>query len=358
MTTRPDQAAPAAPRARYRLLEKLGQGGFAAVYRAELLGPCDFRREVAVKLLLDHRACHPEHARRLRDEARLLGRLQHPAIVQALDLVQASNGWAIVMEYVPGQDLGALLQRSRPPVGACLELAAEVADALHAAYRTPDGISELGVVHRDIKPQNLMITTCGRVKVLDFGGARSCLDGREARTTEAIYGSPRYLAPERLEWRDGPEGDVYSLGVTLAECLLGAPPTADLTRSRQGALLASLSRRLREAQPAIQPPLAQQICAFIAALCDPEPDARPTAGEAAQRAGELRRAVGGPGLREWVRSQPTSETHPVRLRAPPAPRARRPRLVALLASALLAASGLGWAALLALAALLLSALLG
>jgi serine/threonine-protein kinase len=228
------------PRRRFELRRKIGEGSFGEVYLAEMVSAGDFRRPVALKLLHASVAKMRDAGRRIRDEARILGRLQHRHIVEVLDLVQVGDRWAVVMAYVPGADLeqvlDTLLARGElPSVRATLEIGAAVARALAAAWSAMDeGDRPLRVVHRDIKPGNIRLTTDGDVKVLDFGVARMDLDAREAKTRRpALVGTERYMAPERLLLTgDGPEADVYALGVTMLEALLvievdRAPVTAD-----------------------------------------------------------------------------------------------------------------------------------
>lgn len=247
------------PRRRFELRRKIGEGSFGEVYLAEMVSAGDFRRPVALKLLHASVAKMRDAGRRIRDEARILGRLQHRHIVEVLDLVQVGDRWAVVMAYVPGADLeqvlDTLLARGElPSVRATLEIGAAVARALAAAWSAVDeGDRPLRVVHRDIKPGNIRLTTDGDVKVLDFGVARMDLDAREAKTRRpALVGTERYMAPERLLLTgDGPEADVYALGVTMLEALLvievdRAPVTAqdhavwlDETRGRLERALAS-----------------------------------------------------------------------------------------------------------------------
>ena len=151
---------------RYEVLGVLGRGGFGTVYRAQLLGQGGFRKAVALKVLNPDMTGVAEVASRLRDEARILGLVRHRALVQVDGLVQLDGRWAVVMEYVPGVDLRVLLRGGPVPVGPALEVAGEVAGALNAAYsaKGPDG-SPLRLLHRDIKPGNVLVTAMGEVKV-------------------------------------------------------------------------------------------------------------------------------------------------------------------------------------------------
>jgi len=196
------------------------------VYLAEMEGQGGFRRKVALKLLNANWEAGSDAGRRLRDEARLLGRLQHRHIVRVDDLVRVEGQWALVMEYIDGADLEVVytLAKARSqelPPRAVAEIGAAVASALGAAWSAPgDDGQPLRVIHRDIKPSNIRLSETGDVKVLDFGVARADFQGREARTERVRYGSLGYMSPERLLGEpDTPAGDVYALGVVVYELL-------------------------------------------------------------------------------------------------------------------------------------------
>lgn len=220
---------PSEPVRRFHFLREIGSGAFGAVYRARLVQGDGFSRLVAVKLLHARWSDNDEAARRLRDEARLLGRLRHRNIVEVLDLTRIDGRAAVVMELLDAADLrlviGAATEIGVPiPTRVACEVCAAVASALDAACNRPpaDGDRPLRVVHRDIKPSNVMLTREGVVKVLDFGVARADFQGREAETRELTFGSVDFMAPERLFHEpDGPEGDIYALGATLYEMLAG-----------------------------------------------------------------------------------------------------------------------------------------
>lgn len=214
---------------KFHLKRELGTGSFGTVYLAEMVSAGDFKKQVAVKVLKPEVESTADAARRLRDEARMLGRLRHRNIVQVDDLVRLEGRWAVVMEHVEGPDLIAVLTAAGMaegayPVRAALETMAQVARALDAAY---DGTSTVGgrslrLIHRDIKPSNLKLTADGDVKVLDFGIARADFSEREARTGSMRFGSVPYMAPERfLGEPEVHAGDVYSMGCVLFELLEG-----------------------------------------------------------------------------------------------------------------------------------------
>lgn len=220
---------PSEPIRRFHFLREIGSGAFGAVYQARLMQPDGFSRMVAVKLLHAKWSEHDEAARRLRDEARLLGRLRHRNIVEVVDLTRIDGRAAVVMELLEAVDLrvivGAASEIGVPvPVRVGSETCAAAASALDAAYNRPPLGSDkpLRVVHRDIKPSNIMLTREGVVKVLDFGVARAEFSERESKTQEVTFGSVDFMAPERLfREPDGPAGDVYALGATFFELLAG-----------------------------------------------------------------------------------------------------------------------------------------
>ncbi len=205
---------------RYRLLEPIGSGGLAIVYRGhDLL----LDRAVAIKVLRHPYADDPAFRRRFLEEARAAGRLDHPNIVHIYDVGLEGEQPYIVMELVEGTDLQHLIREEAP---------FPIAKALRIAYQICAGVGEAhtaGIVHCDLKPQNILITRDGVVKVADFGIARA-FQSREGETErpQAIWGSPHYIAPEQAMGKPPlPASDVYSIGIILYEMLTGAPPFHD-----------------------------------------------------------------------------------------------------------------------------------
>jgi eukaryotic-like serine/threonine-protein kinase len=199
---------------RYRIGALLASGGMGAVWAAhDLL----LDRAVAVKVLGGALAGDGRAAERLRREARAAARLEHPGIARVLDLGEHDGRPYLVMELLEGESLAARIDRAGPmPPGEAARVVAAVADALEAAHAA-------GVVHRDVKPGNVFLTSAGEVKVLDFGIAWCAHDA--ALTTGDLLGTAAYLAPERvLGHRATPAADVYALGVVLYELLAGHRP--------------------------------------------------------------------------------------------------------------------------------------
>ncbi|MFL6144305.1 MAG: Stk1 family PASTA domain-containing Ser/Thr kinase [Labedaea sp.] len=206
---------------RYELGETLGYGGMSEVHRGR-----DVRlgREVAVKVLRADLARDPQFQERFRREAQNAAALNHPAIVAVYDTGETRTSYGplpyIVMEYVDGQTLRDIVKTEGPlPGQRAMEIMADVCAALDFSHRH-------GIVHRDVKPANVMITRNGAVKVMDFGIARATTDGQAAVTqTAAVIGTAQYLSPEqaRGETVDA-RSDVYAAGCVLFELLTGEPP--------------------------------------------------------------------------------------------------------------------------------------
>jgi response regulator RpfG family c-di-GMP phosphodiesterase len=262
----------------YRILDRLGAGGMGVVYRAEHVV---LRRPVAVKLLAPGEN-DPRLLRRFLAETRAVARLQHPNIVAAFDageapgpLPDAPPAPYLVMEYVDGQDLELMVQDQGPldVAGACL-LGRQVADALREAHRH-------GVVHRDVKPSNVLVTPAGVAKVLDFGLARHF----SHRLTEPgmMLGTVGYMAPEQA--RDAASvderADVYSLGCTLFWSLTGRDPFPGHDDP-----VGDLLRRLNQPAPAarqFRPSVPAELDAVLQRMMAVDPDDRYPSAEAVVR---------------------------------------------------------------------------
>jgi serine/threonine-protein kinase len=202
---------------RYRLIERIASGGSAEVWRAH---DEQLDRPVAVKRLHPHLLPDETSRQRLAAEARAVASLTHPVIVGIYD-VDVEGDWpALVMELVDGEPLGARIAREGPLDGrAAAAVGADLADALYHAHRQ-------GVVHRDLKPGNVLLDREGHARLVDFGIAHS-LEETSARLTQAgnVVGTLSAMAPEQLSGGEiGPRTDLYGLGVVLHEALTGAPP--------------------------------------------------------------------------------------------------------------------------------------
>lgn len=202
---------------RYKLVERLGEGGMAEVYRSE-----DLRlgREVAVKVLRPQYADDRGFLQRFLHEGRAVANFSHPNVVNVFDIGRDGRRYYIVMEYVPGTDLRELLQqRGRLDVQQALDIARQVALGVGCAHRK-------GLIHRDIKPGNILITPAGEVKVADFGIAKA-MAGATLTEPGVVWGTTAYLSPEQVRGEPAlPASDVYSIGVVLYEMLAGVVPFA------------------------------------------------------------------------------------------------------------------------------------
>ena len=201
---------------RYRLLKSLGSGGMADVYLAhdDILD-----RDVALKVMSSRYASDEEFVERFKREAQSAAALSHPNIVSIFDRGESEDGtYYIAMEYLPGGTLkNRILKRGALPARTAAAVALQMAEALRAAH-------ERDVIHRDIKPHNILITALGDVKVTDFGIARAAASSTMTRTGH-ILGTAHYISPEQAMGEPvGPASDLYSLGVVLYEMLTGELP--------------------------------------------------------------------------------------------------------------------------------------
>jgi serine/threonine-protein kinase len=214
---------------RYRLIKSLGVGGMAEAFKATCSGPGGFERTVVVKRILPANCGDPEFLRMFTAEAKILGLLHHPNVVQVYDFGEADGTLFLVLEFVDGPSLGRLLRvlrnAKRPvPLAIAAHIAREVCRALDYVHglRGSDG-EPLNVIHRDVTPSNVVLTSSGSLKLLDFGIAK--YETSEARTqNHYVKGKPAYLAPEVIE--GGPfdaRVDLFSVGVVLHELLTLAP---------------------------------------------------------------------------------------------------------------------------------------
>jgi serine/threonine-protein kinase len=199
---------------RYVIKRKLGSGGMADVYLAE---DQELGRRVALKLLDDRHASDEQFVERFRREAQSAAGLNHPNIVSIFDRGRAEGTYYIAMEYLDGRTLKELLVRNGPtPIPIAIDYARQILSALSFAHRN-------GIVHRDIKPHNIVVGGDGRLKVTDFGIARS--GASQMTEVGSIVGTAQYLSPEQARGAPvDPRSDLYSLGVVLYEMLTGAVP--------------------------------------------------------------------------------------------------------------------------------------
>jgi serine/threonine protein kinase len=206
---------------RWRILSELGRGGMGEVYLAEHV---KLARKEALKILMPSLATDAQFVARFRREARAVNRLRHPNIIAVYDFGQLPDGrFYLAMEYADGQSVYKLLKRDEHfAVPRALGVLGQLAYAVHHAHSR-------GVLHRDLKPDNLILLEDETLKVLDFGIAKIVsLDNVESvavSTGNQVWGSPRYMAPERVRGvGKDPRSDIYSIGCIAFELVVGVPP--------------------------------------------------------------------------------------------------------------------------------------
>jgi serine/threonine protein kinase len=249
---------------RYALEGVIGRGGMADVYRAT---DTVLEREVAVKVLRTHAVTEHDRAR-FRDEAKLLGSLQHPGLVGVLDAGLSDDDMPyLVMELVDGDSLAHLVQGSKVPGHRVARVGADLADVLTYVH-------ERDIVHRDIKPSNILIGRDGVVRLADFGIARMLGDVSGHTATGTTIGTAAYIAPEQVRGEPvTPAGDIYSLGLVLLEALTGR-------RAYTGGPMEAALARLHTA-PLIPTSLPTGWPGLLARMTDVAPQSRPSAREVA-----------------------------------------------------------------------------
>ncbi len=248
---------------RYRLIEQVGSGGMAIIYRAQDM---ELNRQVAVKILRPSLVDDPEFLMRFRREAQAAANLTHPNIVTVHDVgYDGPKTHYIVMEYVSGQDLKRLIRaQGALDVDTALAIVVEVCKGVGFAHRS-------NLVHCDVKPQNILITQEHAIKVTDFGIARA-LSGALPAQEEIVWGSPHYFAPEQAAGEGcTPASDVYSIGIVLFELLTGRLPFLG-TDYRELAMA-----HLKQQPPSlasINPALPPELDRIISKVLSKEPSAR------------------------------------------------------------------------------------
>ncbi|MGO9838399.1 MAG: serine/threonine protein kinase [Polyangiaceae bacterium] len=216
---------------RYELLCPIAEGGMAAVWVARQTGKHGFEKLVAIKMILPKFASDPVFQKMFRDEARIASRIEHTNAAQILDVGEQHDVTYLVMEYVDGDALSSIhralkRQSTRIPPGVVLRVMADACGALHSAHELRDGEGVLlGVVHRDVSPQNVLVSTKGLAKIIDFGIAKA--RDRVAGDTSSgqVKGKVRYMAPEQALGRViDRRADLWAVGAILYHMLSGKPP--------------------------------------------------------------------------------------------------------------------------------------
>jgi serine/threonine protein kinase len=276
---------------RYELLDRIGVGGMAEIFRGKAVAAGGFEKPVAIKRILPHLSQDKRFVELLIAEAKVLSLLKHRNIVQIFDVGLGDDGkYFLVMEYVDGKDLGAVfkgleVKRRRMPFDLVLHIGAEICEALEHAHsaRAPDG-KPMSLVHRDVSPSNVLLSRAGEIKLTDFGIAKRA--EQEHTGTGAVRGKFAYISPEQARNEPvDPRSDVFSVAVVLWELI---------TNKRMFSGLGDLEalRAVREAQVRrpreVDPQLSQEVDELLMSALARDVRRRPTAGQFGQKLRALR----------------------------------------------------------------------
>ncbi|MBI5512258.1 MAG: serine/threonine protein kinase [Deltaproteobacteria bacterium] len=270
----------AAQLGRYRLLRRIGSGGMAEVFRAELVGAEGVVRELVLKKIHHLLAMDPEAVAMFVNEARIAARLRHPNVVQVYEFGKAGDGYFLAMELVEGCDLAAVVRAAGGalPVGVTVYVIAEVLEGLGYVHGRADAKgAPLGLVHRDVSPHNVLLGLAGEVKLADFGIAKAAAAGGFETAPHGVKGKYAYMAPEQARGEDiDARADVFAVGAMLYELLSGRRPH----RTREdGDLVDAVRAGLTVPLEEVAPTVPEGLRAVTARALDPEaserfPDAR------------------------------------------------------------------------------------
>jgi serine/threonine protein kinase len=268
----PPPAGEPAPVEKYRLCARLGGGGQADVFLALASGPIGFNKLVVIKRLRPEMLEQPAMVAMFLDEARLAARLSHPNVVQTYEVAEG-EAYLIAMEYLEGQPLSRLRQApaaAAPGPGAWVRIVADALAGLHYAHELCDyDGTPLGIVHRDVSPQNIFVTYEGQAKLVDFGVAKAALNCVRTEVG-AIKGKASYMAPEQVHGRADRRSDVFSMGVVLWEALAGRKLfTGEMIRVLHKVLYEPVPR-LSSVLPGVDP----RLDAIVARAVEKDPAAR------------------------------------------------------------------------------------
>ncbi|WDT75975.1 MAG: serine/threonine-protein kinase [Candidatus Manganitrophus sp.] len=280
---------------KYLLIDKIAKGGMAEVFLAKQTGSKGFERLLAIKRILPQFTENAEFVSMFINEAKVAAQLSHPNIVQVFDFGQVEESYYIGMEYIMGKDLRTIMERSqksnRPlPIDQILFIVSRVCSGLEHAHKKKDlHGNELNLVHRDISPQNILISYDGEIKLVDFGIAKAALQENETRTG-ILKGKLAYMSPEQA-WGKGIDhrSDLFSLGIVLYECATGK-------RLFKGDSEINTLERVREAKfespRQLNAAISEQVEATVAKSLAKEVQDR--YASAAQMQGELERCLSKP----------------------------------------------------------------
>jgi TonB family protein len=272
----------------YTLLERIAVGGMAEVWKARMRGVEGFQKTVAIKRILPHMTDNAEFVGMFIDEAKLAAQLSHPNIVHIYDLGKMGRDYYIAMEYVDGKDLRSLLNSARRkgqllPLGLGLLIASRVASALDYAHRKRDFEDrEMGLVHRDVSPQNVLLTAEGDVKLCDFGIAKAVSKASQTQMG-ALKGKLQYMSPEQAWGRPvDARSDLFSLGAVLFEMVTGERL---FTGESEMSVLESVRQGQTRTPRQVDPSIPRQVDEIVARALAIEPKDR------FQSAGEMKQAL-------------------------------------------------------------------
>jgi serine/threonine-protein kinase len=261
----------------YIVYSEIGCGGMATVHLGKLQSASGFSRIVAIKRMHANLSRSPEFVTMFFEEARLVSRIQHPNVVAALDCVAAEDTVMLVMEYVHGVSLDHVtrsrLERGETvPPAIAASIVIDAALGLHAAHEAVDEMGKnLGIVHRDVSPHNILVGEDGVARVLDFGIAKAAERAHHTRTGE-VKGKLGYMAPEQLFGNDiGREADVYALGVILWELLTGRRLFAD---DGHGQMLMRIANNQLDRPSAVNPSITPEVEAMVMKALARTPETR------------------------------------------------------------------------------------
>jgi tetratricopeptide (TPR) repeat protein/tRNA A-37 threonylcarbamoyl transferase component Bud32 len=289
VTDPPDQIGP------YSILKKLGAGGMGEVFLAydERLD-----RKVAIKRIRLEKSSDPDRRERFRREARIAARLNHPAIVHVYDVLAEGESEYIVLEHVEGEDLRRLLWQGPLSVGRAVSIASDVAHGLEEAHRQ-------GIVHRDLKTENIVVTPAGHAKITDFGIAKRMLRNEDERSLTAdgrVLGTCRAMSPEQA--RGEPvdhRSDLFSFGVLLYEMLTGRSP---FEGENELAILQKIIHHRQAPVRAVRKEVPEELSRLIDQLLEKDPLLRPQSAGAVARALAAVQALEPPNTGETTIAEP------------------------------------------------------
>jgi serine/threonine protein kinase len=296
---------------KYHVLEKIAQGGMAEVYKVKTVGIAGFEKIQALKRILPHQAREARFIRSFIDEARIAVELTHRNIVQVFDFGKADGELFLAMELIEGKNLRTTMAQAvsrdlLPPVPIAAYILSEVASGLDYAHRKADGYGDsLGIVHCDVSPSNVMLSTEGDIKILDFGIARATF--ASALERRRLRGKPRYMAPEQtIGETPTAASDVFALGIIAWELMTGLP-------LYRGTELKAILEAVRGMEPPridrLNPSVPRGIADAVATALARDPAQRGTAADLASACARVAMQAGARALARWLANLAARPSH-------------------------------------------------